>query len=119
MRGCVGDGVVDGIDGEEQVVRREVGVEARGAEVLADVLRGRGEGFCDASGKAGGREQFRAVLRRPEVEQARDSGAKRDGCERASGGVGQQAVACVRVGDEGDVGDAEVLAVALVVCEEE
>ena len=79
MRGCVGDGVVDGVDGEEQIVRREVGVEARGAEVLADVLSGRGECLGDAGGKAGGREEFRAVLRWPQVQQASDSGAERDG----------------------------------------
>ena len=73
LRGCVGDGVVDGVYGEEKIVGGEVGVEANGAEVFADVLRGAGEGLGNAGGKTGGGEQFGAVLRGPEVEQASDS----------------------------------------------
>ena len=37
--GGVGDGVVDGVDGEEEVFGADVVVEAGGAEVFADVLR--------------------------------------------------------------------------------
>ena len=60
----MGGAVVDGEDCEEQVFAGEVGVEARGAEVLADVLLGRGEGFGDAGGQAV-LEDFRAVLDGP------------------------------------------------------
>ncbi len=50
----MGDGVVDGVDGKEEVVLGEVGVEAGGAEVFADVLGGVREGFRDACCEAGG-----------------------------------------------------------------
>ena len=118
LGGRICDGVVDGVDGEEEVVWGEVGVEAGGAEVLADVLRRAGEGLADAGGQAGGGEQLGTVLHGPEVEQAGDAAAERDGREDAAG-VGHQPEARVVVGDEGDVGDAEVLAVALIVGEEE
>ncbi len=58
----VGRGVVDGVDGEEQVIGAEVGVEAGGAEVFADALGGAGVGIGDASAKLG------AILYRPQVQ---------------------------------------------------
>ena len=110
--------IVGGVDGEEEVVGGEVGVEAGGAEVLADVLRRVGVGEGDAGGQALGVEELGAVLHGPEVEERGGRGA--DGCGRGdAGGVGKEAGAGVIVGDEGDVGDAEVLYVTFVVTEEE
>ena len=69
MRGRVGGGVVDGVDGEEEIAGGEVVVEARGAEVFADVLRGDGEGLGDAGG------EFRPVLIEPELGSRGATGA--------------------------------------------
>ena len=54
LRGRVGGAVVDGVDGEEQILAAEVVVEARGAEVFADVLLGMAEGFGDAARRSSG-----------------------------------------------------------------
>ena len=99
-----GVGVVDGVDGVEGVVGGEVGVEAGGAEVFADVL-GSGADVLGDTGVDAVLGDLGAVGDGPEVEQRLDAG---DG-----GGAGGG------VGDEGDEGLAEVLAVAFVVGEEE
>ena len=101
--GGVGDGVVDGVDAEEKVFWAEVVVEAGGAEVFADVSA---SGCCrhercrpPSSGPlwTGQQLRSRASTLRPQA----------DGARRAF------------VGDERDVAEAEVLAVAFVVAEEE
>ena len=99
------DGVVDGVDGEEEVVGGEVGVEAGGAEVFADVLRGRSECLGDAGGCAGS---------------ASSSGPLAMGQRLSSGWTLATALAReVASGTRVTIGIAEVLAVAFVVGEEE
>ena len=68
LGGGVRGRVVGGVDGEEEVVGGEVGVEAGGAEVLADVLRGVGVGERDAGGLAFGVVELGAVGDGPEIE---------------------------------------------------
>ena len=74
-----GGAVVYGVGGEEEVVGREVGVDAGGAEVFANALEGVGEGLGDATAElhgAGG----------PESEEGLDG---RD-CGGAGGGIGNE-----------------------------
>ena len=119
-RGGVGGGVVDGVDAEEQILRTEVVVGARGAEVFADSLLGIAESARDAGGLAGGWvSQFRAIGRGPELQQIGDARGEADVDEGAAGAGGKQALARIRVGDECDVAKAEVLSVTLVVAKEE
>ena len=112
LRGRVRGAVVDGVDGEEQILAAEVVVKARGAEVFADMLLGVAEGLCDSAAK------FRTVLHRPQREQGRDGRIDADKLFPAFR-VGQIALARPIVGHERDGAQAPVLAEALVVAEEE
>src|SRR5260370_5746702 len=121
LGGSICSRIVDRIDREEEVASRKVGVKARGAEVLADVLGGVGEGLSDSGRIAIGIEEFRPVLRWPEVEQRSDAGSKSIVFPRSAGvaGIGQQTPAGLRVGDERDIRNTEVLTIPFVVAEEE
>ncbi len=88
LRGGVRGGIIDGVDGEEQIVGSEVGVEAGGSEVFMDVLRRAREGLADAGGQAGGGKQFGAVLHGPQVQQTGDARSERNRRQRAGGGQG-------------------------------
>ena len=118
LRRGVRDGVVDGVDREEEVAIAEVFVEAGGAEVFADVLGGIGEGLGDAGGAAVGVEQFGTVGHGPEIEQSGNTCAERDGGGAALA-VGQNALPGLGVWNEGNVRQAEVLPIAFVVAEQE
>ena len=118
--GRVGGGVVDGVDAEEKILCAKVVVGACGAEVFTDGLLRIAEGARDAGGLAGGWiGQFGAVGRGPELQKISDAGREADIDERAAGTDGKISLARVRIGDEGDVAEAEVLSVTFVVAEEE
>ena len=65
LRGSIGVTVIHRIDAEEQIVGGQVGIDPRGAEVLANVLWRIGEGFCDAARRAIRVEQLGTVGDRP------------------------------------------------------
>src|SRR5579871_3937742 len=71
------------------------------------------EGFADAA------SQVRAVLRRPKRKQRRDAGGNTDVLQLARGGVRQVTEPCLSVGNQGNVAQAQMLAEALVVAENE
>ena len=75
--GGVRDGVVDGVDAEEEVLRAEVVIGARGAEVFADGLLGTAERTSDAGGLAGGVGELRAIGRGPELAAGRQRRGRR------------------------------------------
>jgi hypothetical protein len=75
----VGDGVVDGIDTEEEVLCGQIDVGAYGTEVFANRLLGAAEGTGDAGWLTGSWiGQFRAIGRGPELQQIGDTGREAD-----------------------------------------
>ncbi len=120
--GGVGGGIVNGVDAEEEVLCAEIVVGARGAEVFADVLR---SGLLKARAMpvalAGGRDwsaQGRSAWARASAGSATPGASPTLTSEPPERG-GEKALARVVIGDQGDVADTEVLAIALVVGEEE
>jgi len=117
-RRSVRGGVVDGVGSEEEIALAEVVVEACRAEVFADMLDGVGVCGRDAGGEAcRGVDQLRPVLYGPQVEQRSYAGGYAYVCLTAFA-VGNITLTGAVVGNQGYVGEAEVLAVALVVTEE-
>ena len=74
LRRGIGVTVIDGIDAEEQIVRGQVGVDPRGAKILADVLWRVCEGLRNAAWRAIRVEQLGTVGYRPKCEQRSDDG---------------------------------------------
>ena len=74
----VGGGVVDGVDGEEEILGADVVVEARGAEVFADVCLGLLKAWAMPVASGSWIGQFRAVRVRPELQQIGDAGSEAD-----------------------------------------
>ena len=95
--------IVHRVNGEEEVVGRDVGVETSGAECLANMLRGIGEGSCNTGRKSGRRVQkLRSVGNGPESEQRSDRRIHADVLEYPRR-VRNEALAGIVVGDECDV----------------
>ena len=112
LRRRIGGAVVDGVDAEEQILAGEIVIEARGAEVLADILFRMAEGLGDSAA------EFRAVGHRPKRQQRFDGRIHANILLRARG-VGEIALARLVVRYQGHGAQAPVLPEALVVAEEE
>src|ERR1700761_2427468 len=117
LLGGVGGGVVNAVNGREEILSGEIGVNAGGTGIHTNMLLRAGERLGDA-GEATIVEDFRPVLNRPEVEQLRGDRVNNDG-RFYSAGIGQKAGTGFIIGNQGDVREAEVLAEAFVVAEEE
>ena len=105
LRGSICVTVIHGIDAEEQIVRGQVGVDPRGAEIFADVLWRIGEGFCNPAWRAIRIKQLGTVGYRPKRKQRPDDG----------GSSGTRGV----VGNEADCAQPQMLAVTFVVAKAE
>ena len=123
-RGAGGVGVVDRVDTVECVRPPDGVIEARGAEVFANML-GRG---ADVLGDASGHDQrsrgiqlgdLRTVRDRPEIQELCRDRAERGWCVDAGIRVWDLAQARLIVRHQGNDGLAQVLAIAFIVAEEE
>ncbi len=74
LRRSIGVAVIHGIDPKQQIVRGQVGIDPRGAEILAHMLWRIGEGFGNAARRAIRVEQLRTIGDRPQREQRPDDG---------------------------------------------